>query len=183
MTTKQRIGSLNVNNSALVIAATSLHPARAMRLIELLYVDKYLKNLLTFGIENRHYEMTADGHIRFLTAHINYLVEEPAFGNVLLDYVPEQQPANKWQLVQDYDAAAVVSPLAGFIVNVQPLKQLLPGLINAVSKYQTGLRSGALDVDVAVAQLNVDLKTNGIDEFLRLLQQQGDGRKAKQTGV
>ena len=181
MTANQRILSLNVNRSALVIAATSLHPARAIRLIELLHADKYLKNLLTFGIENRHYEKTADGHIRFLTAHINYLIEEPAFGNVRLDYVPEQQPADKWQLVQAYVAAAVVSPLAGFVVNVQPLKRLLPGLINAVSKYQSGLRSGSLDVDQAVTLLNIDLKANGIDEFLRLLQQQVDEWKAKRT--
>ncbi|MFA6075977.1 MAG: ABC transporter substrate-binding protein [Negativicutes bacterium] len=181
LTANQRITALNVNASALVISATSAHPTRALRLIELLYADEYLKNLLTFGIENRHYEKTADGHIHFLTDHGNYLIEETAFGNAFLDYVPETQPLNKWQAVQEYDTSASVSPLAGFVVDVQPLKRLLPGLVNAVSKYQNGLRSGALDVDQAVAALIIDLKANGLDEFLQLLQNQVDSWRNRKT--
>ncbi|MEI6287518.1 MAG: ABC transporter substrate-binding protein [Bacillota bacterium] len=179
LTKNQRIAALNVNSSSLVISATSEHPARALRLIDLLYTDGYLKNLLTFGIENKHYEKMPDGRIRFLTKHVDYLIEETAFGNAFLDYIPEKQPLEKWQLVREYDAAATVSPLAGFIVNVQPIKRLLPGLINSVSKYQTGLRSGALDVEPAVQELTADLKANGLDEFLQLLQKQVDEWKLR----
>ena len=179
LTRNQRITSLNVNGAAVVISATSEHPARALRLLDLLYGNGYLKNLLTFGIENIHYEKTPDGHIRFLTKHADYLIEETAFGNAFLDYIPEPQPLEKWQLVRAYDSTATISPLAGFIVNVQPLKRLLPGLINSVSKYQTGLRSGALDVDQAVQELTVDLKANGLDEFLQLLQKQVDEWKLR----
>lgn len=179
LTAKPRIASMDINNSALVLSATSEHPARAVRLIGLLCSDVFLKNLLTFGIEGRHYQKTATGQIRFLAAHAEYLIDESAFGNPMLDYIPEGQPADKWQQVSDYDATAVISPLAGFVVDVQPLKTLLPGIISVVAKYQSGLRSGLVDVDQTVLALNADLKANRLDEFLQELQRQVDEWKKR----
>ena len=50
----------------LAIPAGSKNPERAFRFIEMLYTDKYLKNLLNYGLENVHYTKVSDNVIKLI---------------------------------------------------------------------------------------------------------------------
>ncbi|MCD9024626.1 ABC transporter substrate-binding protein [Cohnella silvisoli] len=170
--TERTVSTGETAGSMLGISSTSKDPARAMMFINLLHSDKYLNNLLNFGIEGDHYVKKSSEIIKAGPSAANY---NPGatwmFGNQFLNYVWDTEASNKWDQFKNFNRGAKLSPALGFTFNAQPVKSQTASLVTVRSKYIAGLETGAIDPSKA-AEFQKKEKANGLDKVLAEKQKQ-----------
>ncbi len=92
----------------------SKNPEKAMEFLNLLNTDKYLRNLINYGIEGVHYEKISNNKIRLLEESKNYMVDYYTLGNLFITYVLEDEPENKWDEFKEVNNKSNVSQALGF---------------------------------------------------------------------
>lgn len=160
--------------SMLGISSTSKDPARAMMFINLLHSDKYLNNLINFGIEGEHYEKVSDNVIKPGPKSADY---NPGvaweLGNQFLNYTFETEAADKWDQYKLFNDGAHKSPALGFTFNVEPVKSQAAILINVGKQYAAALETGSIDPKKAQEWYDKE-KANGLDKIIAEKQKQLD---------
>lgn len=158
----------------LAISSTSEDPARAMMVINLLHSDKYLINLINFGIEGEHYTKVSDNVIKSGPKSADY---NPGvaweLGNQFLNYTFESENPDKWEQTKTFNASAHQSPALGFIFNVEPVKSQAAILINISKQYAAALETGSIDPVKAQEWYDKE-KKNGLADILAEKQKQLD---------
>ncbi|MEI6286458.1 MAG: ABC transporter substrate-binding protein [Bacillota bacterium] len=173
------ISTDTISGSMMAISATSKNPARAMKFLNLLNTDKYLRNLIGYGIEGKHYVKVSDNIIKITPlGKTNYIMASWVIGNPLITYVTEDEPANKWELMAAHLKAAKVSPAFGFAFNPEPVQNEVAAVRNVVEQYADSLRSGSVDTEPALKEFKDKLKAAGLDKMLAEMQKQVDAWKA-----
>lgn len=165
------VGSSAGMDTMTAINVSSQHPVEAMKLLNLVYTDPEVYNLLVHGIEGLHYEKTDDTHIKVLVEDSVYGYPDWELGNVFVGYRMEGKEATTVEAevakLQDYQ----VSMLRGFAfdpVNVQSeLAQL-----SAVDAEFANMEFVTEDIDQLIAQRNEKLKNAGLDRVVEEVQQQ-----------
>ncbi|MFC5404644.1 ABC transporter substrate-binding protein [Cohnella soli] len=170
--TARTVSTGETAGSMLGISSTSKDPARAMMFINLLHSDKYLNNLLNFGIEGDHYVKASKEIIKAGPNAANY---NPGatwmFGNQFLNYVWDTEAANKWALFKSFNTGAKLSPALGFTFDAQPVKSQVAALVTVRSKYIAGLETGAIDPSKA-AEFKKKEEANGLSKVIAEKQKQ-----------
>ncbi|MGO4108652.1 ABC transporter substrate-binding protein [Paenibacillus sp. YAF4_2] len=170
--TERTVSTGETAGSMLGISTTSKNPARAMMFINLLHSDKYLNNLLNFGIEGEHYTKISAEIIKPGPKAANY---NPGatwmFGNQFLNYVWNTEASNKWAAFKNFNRGAKLSPALGFTFNAQPVKTQVAALVTVRNKYIAGLETGAIDPSKA-AEFQKKEKANGLDKVIAEKQKQ-----------
>ncbi|RKP48725.1 DUF3502 domain-containing protein [Cohnella endophytica] len=170
--TDRTVSTGETAGSMLGISSTSKDPARAMMFINLLHSDKYLNNLLNFGIEGEHYVKVSSEIIKAGPSAANY---NPGatwmFGNQFLNYVWDTEASNKWAQFKNFNRGAKLSPALGFTFNAQPVKSQVAALVTVRSKYIAGLETGSIDPSKA-AEFQKKEQANGLDKVLAEKQKQ-----------
>lgn len=160
--------------SMLGISSTSKDPARAMMFINLLHSDKYLNNLINFGIENKHYVKVSDNVIKPGPNSADY---NPGvaweLGNQFLNYTFETEAPDKWDQFKIFNEGAHKSPALGFTFDVEPVKSQAAILINVGKQYAAALETGSIDPGKAQEWYDKE-KKNGLDKVLAEKQKQLD---------
>jgi putative aldouronate transport system substrate-binding protein len=169
----------DTQGSMVSISRTSKDPARAMMFLNLLYTDKYLVNLIAFGIEGKHYVKVDDNTIDFapgVTAQTSgyNLNEAWLFGNQFDDYLWKNEDPQKWEKFKQFNAQAKKDPLLGFVFDPTNVKTEVAAITNAGKEYNSGLGSGTLDPDVYLPKFADKLKAAGIDKVIAEEQKQLD---------
>jgi len=159
--------------SMLAISSTSKDPARAMMFINLLFSDKYLNNLINFGIEGIHF--TRNGDIISRTDQsANYSIGATwMLGNQFLNYIWDSEAPDKWEQFKNFNQGAHYSPAFGFTCDIEPVKSQVSVLKNIYKEYVPGLETGTLDLAKA-DEFFAKLKANGLDEVIQEKQRQLD---------
>ncbi|WP_276356567.1 ABC transporter substrate-binding protein [Cohnella caldifontis] len=156
------------------ISSTSKDPARAMMFINLLHSDKYLNNLINFGIEGEHYVKVSDNVIKAGPKAADY---NPGvaweLGNQFLNYTFETEAADKWDQFKKFNDGAHKSPALGFTFDVEPVKSQVTNLINVKKQYAAALETGSIDPAKAQEWWDKE-KANGLDKVLEEKQKQLD---------
>ncbi|MDF2926443.1 MAG: extracellular solute-binding protein family 1 [Paenibacillaceae bacterium] len=159
-------------SSAQFINYKSKNPERAIKLLEVLNTNPKLYNLLSYGIENEHYKVNEDGTLAILSQ--NYKMQDWLIGNT--DHSIGN--ANNKELIEANTkamAAAPVSPIMGFIFNMDPVKNEIASLNALINEYQLGLDYGMYEDPMAkYAEYVAKLKTAGIDKVVQEAQTQVD---------
>ncbi|REE70511.1 putative aldouronate transport system substrate-binding protein [Paenibacillus taihuensis] len=172
--TDRTVSTGETAGSMLGISSTSKDPARAMMFINLLHSDKYLNNLLNFGIEGTHYSKVSGEIIKPGPSAANY---NPGatwmFGNQFLNYVWNTEASDKWAQFKAFNKGAKMSPALGFTFNAQPVKSQVAALVTVRSKYIAGLETGAIDPSKAKEFQKKEI-ANGLDKVLKEKQKQLD---------
>ncbi|MBE6700601.1 MAG: hypothetical protein E7582_01745 [Ruminococcaceae bacterium] len=75
--------------SAFVVSSSCKYPERAVQLISGFCTREELRNLITFGVENVHYEVNHDGETIVKLSN-DYNMDFETYGNSLIGYVPEE---------------------------------------------------------------------------------------------
>ena len=170
--------TFNMGGAMTAISATCQNPARAMKFLNLLNTDKYLRNLIGYGIENVHYVKTGPDTIQLTErgkkAYQNYLSSS---GNMELLYHIDGEPVVD---LKAYNASCVVSTLAGFVFNPEPVKTEISMLSNKAEEYGYAIMTGKVDTDTAVAKYIEAMKASGWDKVQAEMQKQVDAWKAEQ---
>ncbi|RED63054.1 ABC transporter substrate-binding protein [Cohnella lupini] len=172
--TDRTVSTGETAGSMLGISSTSKDPARAMMFINLLHTDKYLNNLLNFGIEGEHYAKASAEVIKAGPSAANY---NPGatwmFGNQFLNYVWDTEASNKWAQFKNFNRGAKLSPALGFTFNAQPVKSQVAALVSVRKTYIAGLETGSIDPSKA-AEFQKKEKANGLDKVIAEKQKQLD---------
>lgn len=155
------------------IGRNSKNPELVFKFLELINTDKELYNLITFGVEGKHYEKLDNGKIKII-AEGGYAANAGwKFGNQYNAYVLDNQPDDVWTKTEEWNNAAKKSKLIGFKVDTSKVKIELTQVSTVKSKYSS-LDKGYKEVSSYKEEYIKELETAGIDKILEEYQRQVD---------
>ena len=138
---------------------------KAIKFIELINTNKELYNLICFGIEGVHYDLTEDGFVK-AKADSNYKPEADwKFGNQFNALVREGSSADVWEQTKKLNDDAIangdVSPILGFVLDRTNIEAELSSLTSIRKQYATAYFVGAKSVE------------DGYDDYLKRMEKAG----------
>lgn len=154
------------------ISVTSKDPARCMMFLELVNTDKYLNNLLNFGIEGKNYTKVNANTISPIPNSGYNMNMQWMFGNQMLNFLQPNENPKKWSMFAAYNKSATLAPDLGFIFDNSKVKTEQAACNNVVKEFVPVLKCGAVDPVSTLKQLNDKLKAAGIDTYLQELNRQ-----------
>lgn len=161
------------------IPKNSKDPARAMMLLNLLYSDKQLYNLFTWGIEGKHYVKKSDNVIDYPPGvdiqNLGYNFGTPYMsGNQFLSYTWTTEDPDIWKKMDEFNKSAKKSKALGFSFDVDKVKTELAAVNNVLTEYRVGLETGTLDPAENLPKFIDKLKAAGSDKIISEKQKQLD---------
>ncbi len=163
--------------SMLAIPAKSKNPDRAFKFIELLYTDKTLRNMFSFGLEGVHYDKVSENVIKLKADNKGYASAGNGwrFGDQFKDFLMDNEDPNKWEEFKKFNAAATPLDSLGFAFDKTNVDAEVSACKSVVENYYKQLFTGSVkDVDAEVAKMDKDLKAAGVDKLLAEMQKQYD---------
>lgn len=169
----------SVTGSMLAISRATVDAERCMMFLELLNTDKYLNNLLNYGIEDVHYVKIDDNTIDFpeqidSTTSTYYPASQWMFQNQFLNYLRKGEDPEKWKKFEAFNNSAQVSPLLGFAFDASSVKTEIAACSNVYSEYEAALKAGVLSPEDSLPKYMEKLKANGSEAILAEKQRQVD---------
>ncbi|MFC5528672.1 ABC transporter substrate-binding protein [Cohnella yongneupensis] len=156
------------------VSRTSKHPEAAMKFLELLSTDPALFNLISFGIEGKHYTKVGDNMIK-INQDGGYKEDLGwVFGNVLIGYLKEGQAPDTWEVTKNLNATAKMPEVSGFNYNNEPYKTEGANTFAVSEQYGKALQSGAVDPAKVFPKYHDALKKAGVDTQTAEMQKQLD---------
>lgn len=168
----------SVMGSMQAISANSEHPEKAMEFLNLLNTDVYLRNLVDSGIEGVHYEKIGDNKVKNLDAGQNYDMPTFALGNILITYLNENDPDNKWEEFKKFNDAGVEAPLLGFNFDTTNVTTEIAAIQNVKAEYWSSLMTGSVDPEEYLPKAIEKFKAAGLDKVMAEAQKQIDEWRA-----
>lgn len=163
------------------IMSTSEKQVSAMKLLNLLYTNAEVEDLICNGIEGQNFQVTESGKYDFLEG-------QDAMNNTYypnIDWVmPNGWLAGEWvvdaienygEQMSAYNDSAKESPAFGFTFDTSVVSNQMTACTNVVKQYCVNVEeNGQEDVDAAIAELNQALKSAGLEDIIQAKQEQYD---------
>ncbi|MBQ8588212.1 MAG: ABC transporter substrate-binding protein [Clostridia bacterium] len=171
------------SNTNTAIAASSQHPERAMQVINLMNSKrgKDLINLLTYGIEGKHYEKLNDDQINWLEPAIpgssdnRYGFENWVIGNTMNTYTTQSDPEGWNEYIhEEINMKAEMSRLRGFTLDTKPIKLELSQYDAKLKEYAYLDKGTTPNYKELLKERNQKLKEAGSDKIVAEVQRQID---------
>lgn len=161
------------------VSTTSEHPEAAVKLLEILYTDQEIYNMLVFGIEGEDYEVIGENTIRKIDNGYSGMYNWELC-DITRGYLTEGQAEDTWEQTVEINNNAVKSPLMDVIFDTTAVKTQIAD-VKAVAAEKTALLLCGLvdDVDVAVDEFIAALQTAGIQDIVDLAQEQINAQYGK----
>ena len=161
------------------ISSTCQYPESAMEFLKLLYTDSELVNLIIYGIEGIHYEMTDDGTIQYPKGvsqeNVGYQNTQPWFlPNQLISYVWKGNDPLLWEKTRQFNEKAGWQEGISFKFEAEAVEKEIQKIEEVLEKYTYGLESGQLDPDIYLNRMRAELKKAGSERILEEVQRQWD---------
>jgi putative aldouronate transport system substrate-binding protein len=147
-----------VTSTLNAIPNSSKNPERAMMLLNLVNTDKYLYNLLNFGIEKTHYTKIDSNTIEVMKDSRFNPSMAWALGNQFNAYLLKGQP--DWELTKKLNSSAVLDPLEGFSFNTVKVKTEVAQMTTVDKKYSAIILNGAADPVEMIKKNNKEWNLN-----------------------
>lgn len=169
------------------IANQCENPEKAMEVLNLMYTDPVLVNLLDHGIEGVHYQFVdeenqiidyADG----VTAdNSGYDMNvDFQFGNQLMSYIWNGDSPQLWDEMKEFNDSATISKAMGFQFDTSKIKTEYAAVSAVIDQYKRSLGQGTVDYTTVLTEFREKLKTAGIDTIIAEKQAQLDAFIASQ---
>lgn len=168
------IATSGITATLLAISKNSPNPERAMMLIDLLWSDKALYNMLCFGIEGTHYTMIDDMTVEPVKDSAYNPGTDWEFGNQFNAFFRKGQAKDTWELTKKLNESATKSTLLGFVFDREVVKNEAAAIEGIMQEYLIPLYVGAIDPVKHLPILNEKLKQAGIEVVASELQKQID---------
>jgi putative aldouronate transport system substrate-binding protein len=160
--------------SMMAISRTSKHPVEAIKMLDLMNEDKYVNNLLNFGVEGKHWKFV-DNKKGIITP-IKDSGYDPnmtwALQNQFMNYLRDFEDPDKWEKYKKFNASAKLGKAVGFFPDVNPVKTEIAAMTNALDEYKDVLDAGVLDPAAVKGALLAKIKAAGVDAVEAELQRQ-----------
>jgi putative aldouronate transport system substrate-binding protein len=166
------------------IGANSVDPERAMALLNLMYTDPEVANLVGNGIEGEQYKIVdeAKGYIDFPDGknamNTGYSRMVWAWPNEMITYLWNGELDTKWTDLAAFNKNAIQSSVKGFTFDSSNVANEIAACSNVVNKYNQALLSGSLDPSKGIPDYVSELKDAGIDKIIAEKQKQIDAWSA-----
>lgn len=148
-------------------------PDRAAQLLNLLYTDADIANLIANGIEGKHYVDAGNGLIKAPEGGSNYVFNQWQVGNNALAKVWEGSAPDIWEQTKEFNKSATFSKALGFSFDSSSVKTEVAAIANVNNQYKAGLESGTID-PAKLDEFISKLKAAGLDKVLAEKQKQLD---------
>ncbi|REE69645.1 putative aldouronate transport system substrate-binding protein [Paenibacillus taihuensis] len=161
----------------MAVPASSKNPERALMFLELLRTDRSYNNLLTYGIEGKHYEITADNKLRALDldgfapdGYCSWGFKAPE-----LRYEVVDSPPNIGDVRKALADRAKENPYALFTPDFEPVKNEMAAVTNVVQQYSFPLNYGYVkNPEEGLKTLVSKIKAAGSEKIMAEMQKQLD---------
>jgi len=162
------------------IASSTKYPSEAAQLLNLLYVDEYILNAVTYGIEGDDYVWNDDHTmIQFpdgkssTDVPYSYYVGITVVGDRLKSYpFADYNTEADLAYIQNKINHPLRTPVYGMAFDTNTVKARISSVSNVVKQYELALLSGELDETKYLPMFLDDLKAAGIDEIVAEAQAQ-----------
>ncbi len=168
------------------ISASSSHPKEAMILLNEMYTNDELSNILINGIEGKSYVYT-DKEKNMINypegidaSNTPYTAQSWIWPNAFDTPVWEPYPEDYWEQIEEFNNTAIRSKAFGFAPDTSEVTNEVTACTNVVAKYHPALMDGAVDVDKTLDEFLSELETAGIDKIIDLKEKQFEEWKAQQ---
>jgi putative aldouronate transport system substrate-binding protein len=162
------------------IASNCKRPDKAMDILNLIYTDTEIGNLLNYGLENLNYKRVA-GTDSVITAEgaesgpDGYRIVFSRFGNPLNNLAMSPLTDTYYDDLKAFNAAAKVTKDFGYAFDPSPVAAEGAQIANVIAEYMPLLESGfATDLDAQLAALLAALDSAGMADVIAENQAQLD---------
>lgn len=166
------IASSSVSGFPWVIPITTADSKAAMILLNELYTNHELADLIIYGIKDKHYTITEDGLLQ--PNPDAYSTLNWAYPNQYASTVTVGNPPDVWEQTDKFNKEAVKSPALGFSFDQAPVANEITAVTNVYTEYQNALEFGFLDPEVAIPEMNEKLMAAGLQKIIDEKQKQLD---------
>jgi Domain of unknown function (DUF3502). len=179
----------NVNMATWCIAASTKYPEASMKLLNAMYSDPTLMNLMIYGIEGTHYVVLGDaangqkmiGYPEGLdSSNTTY---RPSGGwlwcNQFIGNVWEGNPTDYWDVTREFNNTAIKSNAFGFTWDADEVRNQVTACTNVLNKYYMALLCGSVDPETTLPAFNEELYAAGLQDIIDSKQAQYDAWKAE----
>ena len=167
-----------------VIPSASSMPEKAMEMLNLMYTDPDIVNLLQYGIEGVHYTMQEDGtmlHEYNATGKSGYYRGAGQAGNQSLLHVASLLGTDFEERWKEKEENTEISRAFGFRFDPSPVLVEIEEVEKVIDEYAKPLESGVIDPVSELPKFKERLKEAGIYQVIREKQRQLDEWAAKQS--
>ncbi|MGL5633481.1 MAG: ABC transporter substrate-binding protein [Sarcina sp.] len=167
----------STTGSMIAVAKNTKHPEKAVEFLNLLNTDEYLRNLINFGVEGIHYDLTDKGQVK-VKEPVTYNVSYMSVGNLFKTKTVEGDPETKWDDFKKFNDEVKLAPSLGFKFNSSGLESQIAAINNVLEEFKGSLYSGSVDVDSTLEKFNKKLYDQGLQKVIDEMQKQVDAWKA-----
>ncbi|QHW34985.1 DUF3502 domain-containing protein [Paenibacillus rhizovicinus] len=133
-----------------------------------------LFNLITFGIQDKHYKIVGDNTIS-INQDGGYKTDQGwVFGNVLIGYLKEGQAPDTWERTKQLNETAKRPEVNGFNFNTEPYKTESVNIFAVSEQYGKALNTGSVDPAKILPKYQSALKKAGVEKQTAEMQKQLD---------
>ncbi|MFC4304337.1 ABC transporter substrate-binding protein [Cohnella boryungensis] len=160
------------------IAQQSKNPERAMMMLNLMYSDSAITNLLAWGVEGKHYVKVSETQIDYPqgvnSETVGYKISGYLTGNQMNTYVFKNDEPDLWEKTRAFNDSAIKSKAFGFAFDSAPVKNEETAVKNVIEQYRKIIETGTIDPADKLAEFNEKLKSAGIEKIIAEKQKQLD---------
>jgi putative aldouronate transport system substrate-binding protein len=170
------------NTQAWGVASNCEKPEKVVQLLDLLFTNKDLANLLNFGIEGKNY-VKVEGTEHIITYPEGVNGSTVGYGGDLIQWFGDSKTAyqrtpNTDEFFSTIDSYGLIgatkSKCLGYTFDTTNVTTQLTAVQNVVNEYKATLTTGNVNPDEAIPGFIQDLKNAGIDEIIKENQTQLD---------
>lgn len=159
----------SVQGAMTAISANSKYPIDSLKLLELVNTEPDILNLLTYGIEGKHYEKLSDNVVRRNGNSFSY--NTWLFGNQFIIYTDSEQDSDVWEETKRINTSSVKSPLFGWLPDDSGIKDKMNSCTEVGAKY-TLISNGTADPETYWEKYDRELDGAGAEVIKRELERQ-----------
>jgi putative aldouronate transport system substrate-binding protein len=176
--TEPFISTRDVQEIQWSITKNSKDNAKAMQLLNLMYSNQDINNLLSWGVEGKHYVKTDVEGVIDYPEGVN--ISNTGYGLNIYWQFPNPYPQYVWKgwdpdfykKRKEASKRAVKSKALGFTFDSAPVKTEVTAVTNIVNQYVFPLESGVVNPDKVHPEFISKLKAAGIDKVIAEKQRQ-----------
>lgn len=159
----------------MVVNSRTNNPEACIKFLNCLNTDPEVRNLINFGIEGVHYDLTESDQVA-KRVDSGYAGVTYTQGNWFILKTLKGDPPNKWEEYKRFNKSAIKSEALDFTPDIS--NPLISSKLTAVSKvtqkFYSGLMTGTVDPDIWLPRFLKELNDAGINELKLVFQHQID---------
>lgn len=162
------IGSEAISKCLWGITKNTISQEKSIQLLNLLYTNSDIMNLLCYGIEGKHYVFTDDTHIK----QADDLEREYTMGNTwsmpnqFITHIWEGNSLTLWDDLRTIQEGAIKSKGMGFIFDIVPVYKEYMAVQKIYNQYSIILENGLVDPKVYLPEMREALGQAGLESII-----------------